>query len=851
MFHFFEAIQNTKGDALVGYFVQVIDPASLTAVNIYADNSATPIVSVSGVANMALVNSDGDADFYVAPGTYNLNIYAPDAATLVKTISNWPMGLNSITLASGSAVSTIAQLQAVSLPVNGQSAILADPKLGGEFVFSTANLSAKVAIDTLQGIYVAPTSDTTGASGAWVRKFDGLASWGWFGLAADGVTDDTTVLNTAQTILASLGGTGLQLPEGVTCKTTATFTFSANNLTYRGNGSTISSTLDGKAFAFNGNSMDVSGFHFDQAATGADPAPYAEVNGTGNNIHDNTWTRSATAHVPFYVRTTASGFRFRNNICTWYGGINIFDCANGEITGCSFINPTGTASDDAIAIKATVTYSRNWRITNNYFEGMADFVGIGSEIGTAGANDSTHSRYVSGIVIKGNTGKNCGAILLVKPCAIDGVDYRDGTVRGIVCSNNVLIDDSGTNMTNGIVVKAGRGARVYSVTGKNNVIYGRVKTGASNLYGQYIYLRDDTGVGSAASIIDKVDVGVEIIDPYDGAAAGGSAPGSPFTCAIRLEKQTTAVGTASNIVIDAMANGIANSAVSIGAGYDNAVLVRRFTGTNLVANGSSSFAGIVTSSAITIDSEISMTMASGSSGLQYIISGGSITSLLPKQMAAVSLIGNATNAQANATQIAAASDGQVMRRASGALAFGAVDLTSANAVSGALQAANFPALTGAITTPGGSLTTTLSSSAAVAAIAGQAIAPASVAATGAVTSSGTAGMGYATGAGGTVTQATSKTNGVTLNKLSGTITMNNAALAAGNAAAFVVSNSLVAATDTIILNIASGAASNTTYRPWISQVAAGSFTVVIENRSGGSLSEALVLNYSVLKAVAA
>ena len=46
----------------------------------------------------------------------------------------------------------------------------------------------------------------------------------------------------------------------------------------------------------------------------------------------------------------------------------------------------------------------------------------------------------------------------------------------------------------------------------------------------------------------------------------------------------------------------------------------------------------------------------------------------------------------------------------------------------------------------------------------------SLAVTGAVTSSGTAGVGYATGAGGTVTQATSRTTGVTLNKTTGAIT---------------------------------------------------------------------------------
>jgi hypothetical protein len=131
-----------------------------------------------------------------------------------------------------------------------------------------------------------------------------------------------------------------------------------------------------------------------------------------------------------------------------------------------------------------------------------------------------------------------------------------------------------------------------------------------------------------------------------------------------------------------------------------------------------------------------------------------------------------------------------------------------------------------------------------------ALTPTSVAATGAITSSGaTNGVGYATGAGGAVTQTTSKSNGVTLNKAAGQITMNNAALAAAAVVSFTVTNSAVAATDTINVNLQSGNATAGTYRYWVDKVSAGSFVLAVENRSGGSLSEALVFNFAVLKAV--
>lgn len=120
---------------------------------------------------------------------------------------------------------------------------------------------------------------------------------------------------------------------------------------------------------------------------------------------------------------------------------------------------------------------------------------------------------------------------------------------------------------------------------------------------------------------------------------------------------------------------------------------------------------------------------------------------------------------------------------------------------------------------------------------------------GALRSSG-GGVGYGTGAGGTVTQATSKSTGVTLNKLTGQITMNNAALGAGAEVAFTLTNSQIAATDVVVPSIASGGTS-ASYSVGVTATAAGSCEITLTNLSGGSLGEALVLNFVVLKGVAA
>lgn len=114
----------------------------------------------------------------------------------------------------------------------------------------------------------------------------------------------------------------------------------------------------------------------------------------------------------------------------------------------------------------------------------------------------------------------------------------------------------------------------------------------------------------------------------------------------------------------------------------------------------------------------------------------------------------------------------------------------------------------------------------------------------------TLGIGYATGAGSTVTQATSKATGVTLNTACGTITMNNAALNAGTSVAFTLTNSVIAATDLVIVNIKSGATA-LSYNTEVEAVAAGSCSICLRNYTAGNLSEAVVLSFAVIKAVAA
>jgi hypothetical protein len=106
-------------------------------------------------------------------------------------------------------------------------------------------------------------------------------------------------------------------------------------------------------------------------------------------------------------------------------------------------------------------------------------------------------------------------------------------------------------------------------------------------------------------------------------------------------------------------------------------------------------------------------------------------------------------------------------------------------------------------------------------------------------------IGYSTGAQGAVTQATSKSTGVTLNKSAGQITMDAASLAATTNVTFTLTNSLLSAKDVLILNV-SGAATAGAYNCWVSSMTAGSATVTVRNISASPLAEAVVLNFVIV-----
>ncbi len=107
---------------------------------------------------------------------------------------------------------------------------------------------------------------------------------------------------------------------------------------------------------------------------------------------------------------------------------------------------------------------------------------------------------------------------------------------------------------------------------------------------------------------------------------------------------------------------------------------------------------------------------------------------------------------------------------------------------------------------------------------------------------------YKVGDGGTVAQTTSKTTAVTLNKLTGEITIMASGLAAGTIAVFTFNNSTLALSDMLLLTHQSGG----TFGAYLLSgrvTANGVASIAVRNTTAALLSESVVIKFAVVKAV--
>jgi hypothetical protein len=235
MYHYNEPVQDTKGNALTGYYIGLVVPDDSdinggTEAVIYADDAATPIVADSGLEDRAKVDPDGMVSLWVPPDEYHVDIYAQDGVTKLKRLLNIPMLSGQAGAAASITIGTTTTLSAGSAATvtnsgSAQNAVLnfgvpmGATGSGTTFAWGAAtgtlssqtdlqnalNLKANLASPTFTGAPLAPTptlgdNSTKVATTAYVlANAAGLASPAFTGTP----TAPTATVDTSTTQLAT------------------------------------------------------------------------------------------------------------------------------------------------------------------------------------------------------------------------------------------------------------------------------------------------------------------------------------------------------------------------------------------------------------------------------------------------------------------------------------------------------------------------------------------------------------------------------------------------------------------------------------------------------------------------
>lgn len=299
---------------------------------------STPTTNFSpGAKNVALVVG---AAWFTAVDTLPGEVADNTAAILAETAARSAADTAANTRFKG--YPTRADIAALALPA-GEIVNLTEAGRAGDFRFSTANLSAQVAADTAQGLYIAPTSDASGASGAWIRIFSGPADFRWFGAVADCTvagagTSNTAAFNAARAALLAAGRGWLHIPKQAAAYRFATAPAQiTDQIKITGDGWSEAATGVGVA-AYNGTILcfdaDVAGLRFVGFSDNAANATVAEFPSANESVIRDFMQYSAggvgtTAHgIATYVTLIADNVRVQG-----FAGCGVY--INGDAVGTS------------------------------------------------------------------------------------------------------------------------------------------------------------------------------------------------------------------------------------------------------------------------------------------------------------------------------------------------------------------------------------------------------------------------------------------------------------------------------------------------------------------------------------
>lgn len=910
MYHFNEGILNLNGDALVGHFVQALDPVSGAVVPIFADGASTPIIMASGKANMAKVNSNGMADFYVASTTgagYTLTIYGPDGVTVKETVrdvkmdsyegpagppgtagppgANGPAGSNS----GLSALFTSAAGMTIAAPI-----IAID--LGG---YSTAGVgSARYVYDaTVNSAYVTanPRTAFLAADGRGFRLDLGqrltaemfgvipndvtkaaanqtafLAAFNWrpdagkgqgpaihigFGdyyIAGEIEPDGTFTIIGQDSGEALLDGKGLsriiQTSNATTFRVRCRSTGPGGTVADGTKGYAEATLIRGVSIYYQTYTTDLDKHAIDvRAQVFIENCVFTQVPGDAIHIEGGTsgaqrfglpndwrvtdcFVHSARGHGLYIYGGDANGgvsihLHTHNGVegCgildrSWFGCTHI----GPELTGYGNKGVHVTGQLYQLIVDDPVTAAATTPGTNNAIWYPLGAGGISTNFPDWNSADASQHRLKLPYWLATPESTIIGGYQ-----ELGSVLSHGGTRLGGLHATTVVSAQMSGDATGAMLAKAGVG-QTRTTSGSGHPLYPAIGTGEGTIVG---------GMGQSAAskyrksyLLNHVMNGTRLYWGYglDGEGAGTDLDLGFFNgpSLLRFTMPGTSLSFGRSV---AQTGKLAMGGIFLGnpfrnPGPDNRAL--QFGDTWVRDQGEHARGDFVFNTAPTASGTLGWSCTTG--GTPGTWTAVPVAGFSGTYTGDVTFTGNFTNIGPIA---GSDTNGWGFRLAVGAGSayFDNKNNNTNNWGYGSIYRAGDIHLFQ--------------------------VAPANttnaqvdmfqIDANGARSAKN---LGFRTGAGGAVTQATDKSTAVTLAKNCGQVTMNGAALAAGVAVSFTLTNSQIAATDVVNACIASGASAGA-YALSVDAVAAGSCRISLRNQSGGSLSEAVVINFAVLKAV--
>lgn len=309
-----------------------------------------------------------------------------------------------------------------------------------------------------------------------------------------------------------------------------------------------------------------------------------------------------------------------------------------------------------------------------------------------------------------------------------GVSSLNGLTGGlnIVAGSGITVTPSGTSITitstGGSGTPGGSNTQVqYNNAGSFGGISGATTNGTAVTFSTGNLLVTDVKASGSAGVSILNSSGGTVADFGTGGSTNSSIHGAinintDSTDYIQLTGGTgnvtkTAVGGSTNIDITVVPKGTGKFKVTGDAnisGLTASKVVFTDASKNLTSTGigtSSDFikgdGSLDSSTYLTANQTIALSgdvTGTGSTSIVTTIAANVVDDSKLRQSSGLSVIGRSANSTGNVADITAASDGQVLRRSGTSIGFGAVDLGSANAITGNLPVTNLNSGTGASAT---------------------------------------------------------------------------------------------------------------------------------------------------------